>query len=402
MNRLRVGVIGVGHLGRHHARVLAAMPEVKLVGVVDSRADQVQVVAEACGTSGYLDYQHLFDRVDAVSVAVPTVAHREVAGAFLERGIPAMVEKPLAPTLKEAAELVTLADANSTLLQVGHIERFNPALSVLDGLAFRPKYIAAERLGTYTFRSTDIGVVFDLMIHDIDLVLSMVQAPVRSVSAVGVGVFGGHEDVADARIEFEDGTVAHLTASRASFQAVRKMRLWGPEGYVTLDFATKQGTVIRPSDRLRRGEVDLDGVDLTQAAAVKEHLFGKILRVDKVQADGREPLALELEDFVHAVRSGSRPRVTGADASGRSYWHIRSSRVWKPTRGKVMPMGLSDLGTCHSRSRNRSLGSLLRKSGDTEGCARNRGPLKVLPELRVASIWATVRRLVFPDATGLR
>ncbi len=314
MKRLRVGVIGVGHLGRHHARVLAGMPEVELVGVVDARLEQVRAVAEACGTTGHLDYRDLFDRVDAVSVAVPTMAHREVAGAFLERGIPAMVEKPLAPNLREAAELVALAEANATLLQVGHIERFNPALSVLDGLAFRPKFIAAERLGTYTFRSTDIGVVFDLMIHDIDLVLSMVSAPVRSVSAVGVGVFGGHEDVADARVEFEDGTVAHLTASRASFQAVRKMRLWGPEGYVTLDFATKQGTVVRPSDRLRRGEVDLEGVDLSQAAAVKEHLFGKILRVDKVQAEGREPLALELEDFVHAVRSGSRPRVTGSDA----------------------------------------------------------------------------------------
>ncbi len=346
MKRLRVGVIGVGHLGRHHARVLAAMPEVELVGVVDSRPEQVQAVAGACGTTGYLDYRDLFDRVDAVSVAVPTVAHREVAGAFLGRGIPAMVEKPLAPTLAEATELVALADANATLLQVGHIERFNPALSVLDGLAFRPKFIAAERLGTYTFRSTDIGVVFDLMIHDIDLVLSMVQAPVRSVSAVGVGVFGGHEDVADARVEFEDGTVAHLTASRASFQAVRKMRLWGPEGYVTLDFATKQGTVVRPSDRLRRGEIDLEGVDLSEAAAVKEHLFGKILRVDKVQAEGREPLALELEDFVHAVRSGSRPRVSGADAlrSIRLADRIRASLEAHAWEGRLDgPVGPRDL-----------------------------------------------------------
>lgn len=314
MKRLRVGVIGVGHLGRHHARVLAAMPEVDLVGVVDAREDQVRSVAEACGTAGFADYREILDRVDAVSVAVPTVAHREVAGAFLECGIPAMVEKPLAPTLAEASELVALAERNGTVLQVGHIERFNPALNVLEGLAFRPKFINAERLGTYTFRSTDIGVVFDLMIHDIDLVLSMVPSPVRSVSAVGVGVFGGHEDVADARVEFEDGTVAHLTASRASFQAVRKMRLWGPEGYVTLDFATKRGTIVRPSERLRRGDVDLEGLDLSQPSAVKERIFGKILRVDQVQAEGREPLALELEDFVHSVRSGSRPRVNGADA----------------------------------------------------------------------------------------
>ncbi len=314
MNRLKVGVVGVGHLGRHHARILAAMPEVELVGVVDARPEQAAAVAQACQTRALADYRSLLGEVDAVSVAVPTLAHREVAGAFLEHGVPTMVEKPLATTLREAEELVALAEARGTLLQVGHIERFNPALQALDGLAFRPKYIAAERLGTYTFRSTDIGVVLDLMIHDIDLILSMVSAPVRSVEAVGVGIFGGHEDVANARVTFEDGCVANLTASRASFQAVRKMRLWGAEGYLTLDFAAKAGTMIRPSEKLRRGEVDLEGLDLSQPAAVKERIFGKILRVDQVQAEGREPLALELEDFIHAVRSGSRPRVTGGDA----------------------------------------------------------------------------------------
>jgi predicted dehydrogenase len=314
MNRIRVGVVGVGHLGRHHARILAGLPDVELVGVVDDRSEQGRAVAESCRTVYYSDYRGLLGKVDAVSVAVPTLAHREVAGAFLEHGIPTMVEKPLATSLAEAEELVELADRRATLLQVGHIERYNPALSALEGLAFRPKYIAAERLGTYTFRSTDIGVVLDLMIHDIDLILSMIAAPVRSVAAVGVSVFGGHEDVANARIEFEDGSVANLTASRASFQAVRKMRLFGPEGYVTLDFAARHGTIVRPSDRLRRGDVDLDGLDLSQPAAVKERIFGKILRVDQVQAEGREPLALELEDFVQAIRTGSRPRVTGADA----------------------------------------------------------------------------------------
>jgi predicted dehydrogenase len=314
MSRLKVGVVGVGHLGRHHARILAGLPDVELVGVVDSREEQGRAVAQACGTRYFPDDRQLIGQVDAVSVAVPTVAHRAVAGAFLERGIPTLVEKPLAATLAEAEELVGLADRRGTLLQVGHIERYNPALSALEGLAFRPKYIAAERLGTYTFRSTDIGVVLDLMIHDIDLILSMIAAPVKSVAAVGLAIFGGHEDVANARIEFEDGCVANLTASRASFQSIRKMRLFGPEGYLTLDFATRQGTIVRPSERLRRGEVDLDGLDQTQPAAVKERVFGKILRVDHVQAEGREPLALELEDFVRAVRTGSRPRVLGTDA----------------------------------------------------------------------------------------
>jgi predicted dehydrogenase len=315
LKKTRVAVIGVGHLGRHHARILAEMPDVELVGVVDSRPEQAEAIARSAKTTAYTDYRPLLDQVDAVSVAVPTRFHREVAGAFLERGIPAMVEKPLASTLVEAEELVALAEARGVPLAVGHIERFNPALNALDGLPLRPKYIAAERMGTYTFRSTDIGVVFDLMIHDIDLVLSMMSAPVQSVAAVGVSIFGGYEDVANARIEFADGGVANLTASRASYQTVRKMRIWGPEGYAALDFATKHGTLIRPSDRLRSGELELDGLDLGQPAQVKERIFGKILRVDQVeQPEGREPLALELEDFIASVRNGSRPKVTGAEA----------------------------------------------------------------------------------------
>ncbi len=310
---LRVAVVGVGHLGQHHARVLAALHDVELIGVADARIEQARLVAGRHGTEAFADYRDLIDRVDAVSIAVPTALHRSVAGDFLSRGIATMVEKPLASTLAEAEELVRLARARGVTLQVGHIERFNPALSALEGLSLRPKYIAAERLATHTFRSTDIGVVLDLMIHDLDLVGSLVATPVRSVAAVGVSIFGGHEDIANARIEFEDGCVANLTASRVSLQAVRKMRLWGAEGYASLDFGAKVGTLIRPSDRLRRGEVDLDGLDLTQPLAVKERLFGQILRVDQVQPEGREPLVLELESFVAAVRSRSRPKVSGED-----------------------------------------------------------------------------------------
>ncbi len=314
MTRLRVAVVGVGHLGQHHARVLASLPGVELVGVADNRFDQARAVAETNGTTAFADYRALLDRVDAVSVAVPTARHREVAGAFLERGIATMIEKPLATSLAEAGELVALARARNAVLQVGHIERFNPALTALVGLNLRPKYIAAERLSTYTFRSTDIGAVLDIMIHDIDVVLSMVPTPVRSVAAIGVSVFGGHEDIANARVEFEDGCVANLTASRVSYQAVRKMRLFGAEGYATLDFAAKRGTLVRPSEQLRRGEIDLEGLDLTQPDAIKERVFGTILRVDQVQTEGREPLALELEDFVQAARHGTRPKVSGDDA----------------------------------------------------------------------------------------
>ncbi len=314
MNELRVGVVGVGHLGQHHARILATMPGVKLVAVADARMDQAQTVATRCGTVAYGDYRQLIDLVDAVTVAVPTFLHREVAGAFLSRGIATLVEKPMAGSLAEAEEIVALARGTGAVLQVGHIERFNPALQALENLAVRPKFVNAERLSTYTFRSTDIGVVYDLMIHDLDLLLSLVAAPVRSVSAVGVSLFGEHEDVANARIEFEDGTVANLTASRASFTPTRKMRIWGAEGYASLDFATRQATLIRPSEQLKHGRLDLEGVDLGQPAAVREHLFGKILRVDRVQMDAKEPLALELEDFVSAARRLKRPRVSGDDA----------------------------------------------------------------------------------------
>lgn len=313
MKPLRVGVVGVGHLGQHHARVLAAMPGVRLVGVADSSPERATAIAARCQTAALTDYRRLLAAVDAVVVAVPTALHRAVAGAFLERGIATLVEKPMAATLADAEHLVALADAAGAVVQVGHIERFNPVLRALDRLPMRPKYINAERLSTFTFRSTDIGVVLDLMIHDLDLILAMIAAPVRSVAAVGVSVFGAHEDVANARIEFQDGSVANITASRASETATRKLRIWGAEGYASLDLAARQARLIRPSESLRRGRLELEGVDLTQPAAIKAHVFGTMLRVDTVVCEGPEPLALELEDFVAAARGGSRPRVGGEE-----------------------------------------------------------------------------------------
>ena len=251
MKRLRVGVVGVGHLGQHHARILSAMPGVELVAVADARADQAQAVAARCGTTFLSDFRAMLDLVDAVTIAVPTVLHREVASPFLLRGIATLVEKPMAATAAESEQIVEDARAGGAVLQVGHIERFNPALRALEQLPIRPKYVSAERLSTYTFRSTDIGVVLDLMIHDLDLLLSLITAPVRSVAAVGVSLFGDHEDVANARIEFEDGSVANLTASRASYTPTRKMRIWGAEGYASLDFARQEchsGSPVRTTE----------------------------------------------------------------------------------------------------------------------------------------------------------
>ncbi len=249
MMRLRVGVVGVGHLGQHHARILAAMPGVELVAIADSRVEQAQTVASRCGTRAVDDHHALVDLVDAVTIAVPTVLHREVAGPFLARGIATLVEKPMAASAAESERLVEDARAGGAVLQVGHIERFNPALRALEEMPIRPKFVNAERLSTYTFRSTDIGVVLDLMIHDLDLLLSLISSPVRSVAAVGVSLFGDHEDVANARIEFEDGSIANLTASRASYTPTRKMRIWGAEGYASLDFAAKKATAGAPFRR---------------------------------------------------------------------------------------------------------------------------------------------------------
>jgi predicted dehydrogenase len=316
MADLRVGVVGVGHLGRHHARIVASLAGVRLAGVVDTRIDQARRVADPLGAPAFADHSALFGAVDAVSIAVPTAHHRAVAGAFLERGVHALVEKPLATSLNDAEALVRLAREHDAILQVGHIERFNPALRVWQESGLRARYIQAERLSTYTFRSTDIGVVLDLMIHDIDLVLSMVRAEVAAVSAVGLSVFGGFEDVASARLWFDDGTVADLAASRASMHAVRKLRVWSEQGYAALDFKTKQGLVVHPGDALRAGELQLDEVDLADSEAVKRHLFGKVLQVERrdESSDTREPLALELQEFADAVRSGRPPRVSGVEA----------------------------------------------------------------------------------------
>jgi predicted dehydrogenase len=290
------------------------MPDVELVAVVDASPARSQTIASTLGVASLDDHRDLFDRIDAVSVAVPTTFHLAVASDFLQRGIATLVEKPLATSVAEAERLVNLAAASQTLLQVGHIERFNPALQALDQSPVRPRFINAERLSSYTFRSTDIGVVLDLMIHDIDLVLTMTSSPVRSVSAVGVSLFGEHEDVANARIEFEDGCVADLTASRASRTPLRKMRIWGADGYASLDFAGREATLIRPSDSLLQGDLDLASVDLSQPAAIKDHLFGKVLEVDTFQTAGRDQLTMELEDFVRAARGLGRPRVAGTDA----------------------------------------------------------------------------------------
>lgn len=311
MTRLRLAVIGVGHLGQHHARILSTMPDVDLVGVVDSNPDQAATVARRLKCRAYENYDSLLDLVDAVSVVTPTSFHHPVAAAFLTRGVPVLVEKPICRTVFEADDLIRIAAESSIPLQVGHIERFNPAFEELIRRPIRPKFVEAERHGPFTGRSVDIGAVLDLMIHDLDLLLALVGSPVSEVHAVGASVFGGHEDMVNARLVFESGCVAHITASRIAARPKRRLRIWAPEGYAGIDFVTRKLTLVQQSDELRRHGLRLDPAS---RARLKDEVFGRYLEIRSVDGDRKwDQLTNELRHFVECVRTGNRPRVTGED-----------------------------------------------------------------------------------------
>jgi predicted dehydrogenase len=304
MTRLRIAVIGVGHLGKEHARILAGLPEVELVGVADVNAEQAHAVARRCGTSAYSDYRPLLNLVDAATIVVPTTNHTAIATEFLRRRIPVLVEKPLAADLEQAQTVVALAGQQKALLQVGHIERFNPAFEELQRHRLDPKIVTCERLGPFSGRSTDIGVVLDLMIHDLDLLLALAEAPVRSVEAVGVTIFGKHEDVANARLVFANGCVANVTASRASATPKRRMKVWSHDGYAEVDFARRHLTLVRSGV----------GEDAAPGSSTPERSpqTPQVRELDCTNSP--DQLTRELQHFVHCVRTGARPRVGGEAA----------------------------------------------------------------------------------------
>ena len=287
---LRVGVIGVGHLGRHHARILAALPGVTLVAVVDTNRARAHEIAAAHGTEALFDARDLIGRVDAVTVAVPTEVHREIAIPFLAAGVPALVEKPMARSLEEADDLIAAAARTGAVLAVGHTERFNPAVEAARSLVANPRFIEVHRLGTFPERSLDIDVVFDLMIHDLDVVLSLVGSEVESIEAVGVPVLTGRVDIANARLKFVNGCIANLTASRISRDRVRKIRFFQPAAYLSIDYALQKVEMWR----------------LTQANGGAPKIEG-----GEVEVPNEEPLKRELVDFVDAVAARRTPLVTG-------------------------------------------------------------------------------------------
>ena len=287
---VRTAVIGVGHLGRHHARILAGLEGATLDAVVETAPNRAAEIASTSGTKPLSDYRELLGHVDAVSIAAPTELHHEIAMPFLERGTAVMVEKPMARTLAEADAMIAAARASGATLAVGQTERYNPAVTAVMPLVTSPKFIEVHRLGVFPDRSLDIDVVFDLMIHDLSVIAALVRSDVVSVEAVGVPVLTPKFDIANARLRFASGCIANLTASRISRDRVRKIRFFQPDSYISIDDAAQE----------------VEGWRLVRQDGARPSIQGGPLAVTK-----DEPLRLELADFISAVRDKRRPLVDG-------------------------------------------------------------------------------------------
>jgi predicted dehydrogenase len=301
MNPTRAGVIGTGGIGRNHARVYAGLPGVTLAAVFDTDTARAAEIAGPLGAPVAASLEEFIAMVDVASVAVPTIAHREVAGRLLDAGKHVLVEKPIADNRDDALALVELAREHSLVLQVGHIERYNPVLRELEAKLGTPRFIEASRLSPFPGRSTDIGVVLDLMIHDLEIILHLVRSPVASVDAVGVPVLTTREDIANARLRFENGCVANITASRISTDRLRKIRVFQEDTYLSLDYMDQSGYLMRKGP-------------------------GGLVR-EEVEIEKREPLAVELAEFVACAREGRRPRVSGQEGAAALDLAIEITRL---------------------------------------------------------------------------
>jgi predicted dehydrogenase len=318
--KIRVAVVGTGEFGRNHARVYRELGDAELVGVYDQNAPRAAEIAKEFRTHAFQDLAELRGAVDAASVAVPTIAHAEVGCRLLEMGLDVLVEKPMASSLAEADQLLAAAKRHARILQVGHVERFNPAVLAVEAIVKRPLFFEVHRLGVFTPRSLDVDVIFDLMIHDLDILLALVKEPVTEVRAVGIPVLTNKVDIAHARLEFAGGAVANVTASRVSTERVRKMRFFQHHEYISLDYARR--------DALRIG--------VKQAGP--EPQFG----FEKLAAPAGEPLRMELEAFVEAVRTRVSPRTDGV--AGRAALEL-ACRVMESIRehdARVQPVATNE------------------------------------------------------------
>jgi len=309
MRKLNCIVVGVGHLGRHHARILASMPEACLTAVVDIDRERGEAVAAEYGVRYLPSIAEINGDTDAAVVAVPTSGHFELASSLLERGIAVMVEKPMTSSIEEADKLVEIARRHCTQLHVGHIERFNPAVRAIKKHLTQPRYIECDRIAPFGFRCMDVGVVLDMMIHDLDLILHLTGSEIERIDAIGVPVISSHEDVANARIKFANGCIANLTASRVATKRERKIRIFQSDAYFSLDSDAKRAMVFRRSKNFPQAEQ----IDLSKVEDPKSLVFEKMLTAEEVPMDDQEPLRSELEVFVNCVRTGCEPEVGGED-----------------------------------------------------------------------------------------
>ncbi len=317
---VKVAVVGTGSLGKEHARIyaqLAAAGQVEFVGVFDVATETAQKIAAKHNVRAFESVDAVTEASDAVSIVTPTSSHYELAKRFLQGGKHLLVEKPMTDSTAQAAELVQLSQANHCLLQVGHVERFNPVLKYLESVATEPRFIETHRLSPYPARSTDIGVVLDLMIHDLDVVLAFVKAPLASVDAVGIPVLSASEDIANARLRFANGCVANLTASRVSPERMRKIRVFSSgamPSYISLDYRSQEGFIYR----IARGEESesslLKKLLATKDSTIVSEFAGKRIVREPVPIAKDEPLKLELQHFVECVHAHRTPRVSGESA----------------------------------------------------------------------------------------
>jgi len=294
MPKLKIAVVGVGYLGKFHAQKYAQLPDSELVAVCDNNAEVAQAIADEHGVKVYTDYNELIGKVDAVSIVVPTQKHYEVAKVFLDNGVHVLLEKPITSTVEQARELVQIADRNKLVFQIGHLERFNPAVMALDDVLKEAQFIESHRIAPFNPRGADVNVILDLMIHDIDIILDFVRSPVKSIQANGVPVLSNDIDVANARIQFENGCVANVTASRVSMKSERKMRIFQPDAYITIDFQNKKLGVHRKGS----GE-----------------MFPGIAEIDSLEREFEQGDALLAESaaFIKSINENSRPVVSGED-----------------------------------------------------------------------------------------
>jgi predicted dehydrogenase len=312
VTQLPVAVIGVGHMGRHHVRKYASMPGAKLVAIIDRDEKRAAELAREFNVPYGTELTPEFGDVAAVTVAVPTKYHLSVSKPLLERGIAVLVEKPIAPSAAEAEELAAIAERTGSIVQVGHTERFNPAVRAVAKLNMTPKFVETHRISPFTFRSADIGVTFDMMIHDIDIVLNLIREEVARVDAVGVNVLGPHEDIVNARVTFARGAVASLTASRLALKTERKLRAFSEEAYVSLDYQKKLGIAVQRNQNVDvlkfARERNLE--DLSQISATD---YVKLVKVEPLVVQDKDALADELETFLDCVRHKKQPPVSAAD-----------------------------------------------------------------------------------------